>query len=93
MDLYIILVYVDVGLSASQSAVLSAVTSGSSFSRSFSVKVSQIECTALSRGEKRKKKRFVNRENIHEQQLSNIIITLNYCFLIYSMKHFIFQHL
>jgi len=43
-------VYVDVGLSATQSAVLSAVTSGDAFSRSFSVKVTQIECTSLSRG-------------------------------------------
>jgi len=43
-------VYVDVGLSATQSAVLSAVTSGDPFSRSFSVKVTQIECTSLSRG-------------------------------------------
>ncbi len=45
------IVYVDLGTSSTQSAVLSAVTSGSSFARSFSVKVTQVECNALNRGD------------------------------------------
>ena len=37
------------GLATSSPVVLTAVTSGASFSRSFSVKVTQIECTALNK--------------------------------------------
>ena len=46
----IILVYVDMGLSSNSPIVLTVVTSGSSFERSFSVKVTQIECSSLSKG-------------------------------------------
>ena len=38
------------GLASSSPVVLTAVTSGASFSRSFSVKVTQIECDSLSKG-------------------------------------------
>ena len=43
-------VYVDMGLSSNSPIVLTAVTSGQSFERSFSVKVTQIECDSLSKG-------------------------------------------
>jgi len=43
-------VYVDMGLSSNSPIVLTVVTSGSSFERSFSVKVTQIECSSLSKG-------------------------------------------
>lgn len=43
-------VYVDMGLASSSPVVLTAVTSGASFARSFSVKVTQIECNSLVRG-------------------------------------------
>jgi hypothetical protein len=46
-------VYVDMGLSSSSPVVLTAVTSGASFSRSFSVKVTQIPCTSLNKGKDR----------------------------------------
>ena len=38
------------GLSSNSPIVLTAVTSGQSFERSFSVKVTQIECDSLSKG-------------------------------------------
>eukprot|EP00094_Tigriopus_californicus_P011978 TCALIF_11572-PA protein Name:"Protein of unknown function" AED:0.19 eAED:0.22 QI:148/0.58/0.61/1/0.83/0.84/13/0/679 len=41
--------YVDMGLASSSPVVLTAVTSGASFARSFSVKVTQIECNSLVR--------------------------------------------
>ncbi|TRY63236.1 hypothetical protein TCAL_11572 [Tigriopus californicus] len=43
------LLYVDMGLASSSPVVLTAVTSGASFARSFSVKVTQIECNSLVR--------------------------------------------
>ena len=42
--------YIDMGLSNDNPVVLTVVTSGASFDRSFSVKVTQIECTSLSKG-------------------------------------------
>lgn len=48
--LWIISVYIDMGLSNDNPVVLTVVTSGASFDRSFSVKVTQIECTSLSKG-------------------------------------------
>lgn len=41
--------YVDMGLSSNSPVVLTVVTSGQSFSRSFSVKVTQIECNSLAK--------------------------------------------
>merc|ERR1719312_1036102 len=41
--------YVDLGLSTNSPAVLTIVTSGVSFDRSFSIKVTQIECSSLSK--------------------------------------------
>jgi len=41
--------YVDMGLATNSPVVLTVVTSGVSFARSFSVKVTQIECTSLSK--------------------------------------------
>ncbi|XP_023341394.1 uncharacterized protein LOC111711301 [Eurytemora carolleeae] len=41
--------YVDMGLSSNSPIVLTVVTSGASFQRSFSVKVTQIECSSLSK--------------------------------------------
>merc|ERR1712226_718920 len=41
--------YVDAGLSTSNPITLTVVTSGASFSRSFSIKVTQIECNSLSK--------------------------------------------
>ena len=43
-------VYIDMGLNDNNPVVLTVVTSGASFDRSFSVKVTQIECTSLSKG-------------------------------------------
>ena len=48
------LVYVDMGLSSNNPVVLTVVTAGASFSRTFSVKITQIECNALSKGEENK---------------------------------------
>ena len=39
------------GLSSNNPVVLTVVSAGPSFSRSFSVKVTQIECDSLSKGE------------------------------------------
>ena len=47
------LVYVDMGLSSNNPVVLTVVTAGASFSRTFSVKITQIECNALSKGEEK----------------------------------------
>jgi len=41
--------YVDMGLSTNSPVVLTVVTAGNSFSRSFSVKVTQIECDSLAK--------------------------------------------
>ena len=43
-------VYIDMGLSTNSPVVLTAVTSGQSFERSFSVQITQIECDSLSKG-------------------------------------------
>ena len=43
------LVYVDMGLSSNNPITLTVVTSGSSFSRSFSIKVTQLDCYSLSK--------------------------------------------
>ena len=43
--------YIDMGLSTNSPVVLTVVTSGASFARSFSVKVTQIECSSLAKGE------------------------------------------
>ena len=43
-------VYVDMGLSSNNPITLTVVTSGSSFSRSFSIKVTQIDCYSLNKG-------------------------------------------
>ena len=45
-----VLVYVDMGLSTNSPVVLTVVTAGNSFARSFSIKVSQIECNSLAKG-------------------------------------------
>ena len=42
--------YIDMGLSSNSPIVLTTVTSGQSFERSFSIKVTQIECDSLSKG-------------------------------------------
>ena len=42
-------VYVDMGLSSNSPVVLTVVTAGASYSRSFSIKVTQIECDSLSK--------------------------------------------
>ena len=47
-------VYIDMGLSSNSPIVLTTVTSGQSFERSFSVKVTQIECKSLSKGDRMK---------------------------------------
>ena len=39
------------GLSTNSPVVLTAVTSGQSFERSFSVQITQIECDSLSKGQ------------------------------------------
>ena len=44
-------VYVDMGFNNNSPVMLTTVTSGATFSRSFSVKVTQILCTSLNRGE------------------------------------------
>ena len=44
------LVYVDMGLSSNNPITLTVVTSGSSFSRSFSIKVTQLDCYSLTKG-------------------------------------------
>ena len=44
-------VYIDMGLSSNSPVVLTVVTAGNSFARSFSVKVTQIECNSLAKGE------------------------------------------
>ena len=44
------LVYVDMGLASNAPIMLTSVTSGASFSRSFSIKVTQIDCYSLSKG-------------------------------------------
>jgi len=41
--------YVDMGLSTNSPVVLTVVTAGNSFARSFSIKVSQIECNSLAK--------------------------------------------
>ena len=46
----ICVVYVDMGLSSSSPVVLTVVTAGNSFARSFSIKVTQIECNSLAKG-------------------------------------------
>ena len=44
-------VYVDMGLATNNPITLTVVTSsGNSFSRSFSIKVTQIDCTSLNKG-------------------------------------------
>ena len=44
-------VFVDMGLATSNPITLTVVTSsGNSFSRSFSIKVTQIDCTSLNKG-------------------------------------------
>ena len=43
-------VYIDMGLSTNSPVIITVVTSGQSFARSFSVKVSQIECNSLAKG-------------------------------------------
>ena len=43
-------VYVDMGLSSNNPITLTVVSSGNSFSRSFSIKVTQIECDSLAKG-------------------------------------------
>ena len=50
MYLHPYLVYIDMGLSTNSPVVLTAVTSGQSFERSFSVQITQIECDSLSKG-------------------------------------------
>ena len=45
--------YVDMGLSSNNPVVLTVVTAGTSFSRTFSVKITQIECDTLAKGEKK----------------------------------------
>ena len=45
-----VLVYVDMGLSSNNPVVITVVTAGPSFSRTFSVKITQIECNSLSKG-------------------------------------------
>ena len=50
IQLLCIPVYIDMGLDNNNPVVLTVVTSGASFDRSFSVKVSQIECNSLSKG-------------------------------------------
>lgn len=45
----IYLVYVDMGLSTNNPITLTVVSSGASFSRSFSIKVTQIECNSLAK--------------------------------------------
>ena len=47
----VLLVYIDMGLSTNSPVVITVVSSGQSFSRSFSVKVTQIECTSLAKCE------------------------------------------
>ena len=47
---HFISVYVDMGLSSNNPITLTVVTSGSSFSRSFSIKVTQIDCYSLNKG-------------------------------------------
>ena len=46
-------VYVDMGLSSNNPVVLTVVTAGTSFSRTFSVKITQIECDTLAKGDNR----------------------------------------
>ena len=43
-------VYIDMGLDNNNPIVLTVVTSGASFNRAFSIKISQIECNSLSKG-------------------------------------------
>ena len=47
-------VYVDMGLSSNNPVVLTVVTAGTSFSRTFSVKITQIECDTLAKGDNNK---------------------------------------
>ena len=47
---FVFSVYVDMGLASTNPITLTVVSSGNSFSRSFSIKVTQIECTSLSKG-------------------------------------------
>ena len=51
------------GLSSNNPVVLTVVTAGASFSRTFSVKITQIECTSLAKGEP------------HDCQFSCLILT------------------
>ena len=44
------IVYVDMGLSSNNPVVLTVVTAGQSFSRTFSIKITQIECDSLAKG-------------------------------------------
>ena len=46
----IVSVYIDMGLSSNSPIVLTVVTSGQSFERSFSVQITQLECDSLSKG-------------------------------------------
>ena len=50
--LVLLMVYVDMGLASNAPIMLTSVTSGASFSRSFSIKVTQIDCYSLSKGNK-----------------------------------------
>ena len=43
--------YIDMGLSSNSPVVLTTVTSGQSFERSFSIQIFQIECDSLSKGQ------------------------------------------
>ena len=55
LSLFLISVYIDMGLDNNNPIVLTVVTSGASFTRSFSVKISQIECNSLSKGKSEEK--------------------------------------
>ena len=48
--LCLVQVYIDMGLATNSQVVVTVITSGASFARSFSIKVSQIECTSLAKG-------------------------------------------
>ena len=50
LSLFLISVYIDMGLDNNNPIVLTVVTSGASFERSFNIKISQIECNSLSKG-------------------------------------------
>lgn len=56
LSLISLAVYVDMGLDNNNPIVLTVVSSGASFERSFNIKVTQIECNSLSKGKKSKHK-------------------------------------